>query len=133
MKDRIETVADILMAAAHADHHVEPEEVTRIEELLREILGVETVPDALIQRLADFEPDAFDMGQAVAPFQGEAFEVKRKLMDMCYSVHDSDGELDFAEDTFIRELGVTLGLKLEDFKDLLLEFLPGDGADSGAS
>ncbi len=161
MRDRIEAIGDILLAAAHADHHVEAQEIDRIEEILRSIwrgevaspralveqvahLGegerlapeeVERIggmlgrlqpsdelPADLVQRLADFDPTRFDMDEAVGPFLAEPHATKRKLLELAYSVHESDGELDFAEDTFIRELGYKLGLSLDEFRDLVLEF-----------
>ncbi len=168
MRDRIEQVGDILLAAAHADHHVEAAEIDKIEEILKEIWRAEAPPEqevrrvaefrqgesvdagelarlgsmlrdlqpreelpaALQQRLADFDPASFDMDEAVGPFRPDSVEVKRRLLELAVAVHESDGELDFAEDTFIRELGYKLGLQLEQFNDLLLEFLPGDAADA---
>ena len=159
MRERIESVADILLAAAHADHHVEPQELERIEAILREIWAQDPSPESLVrrvasfeegealppdevtriggilrelepredlpahlvQRLADFDPGAFSMDEAVGPFLHESAPFKRRLLEMAVSVHESDGELDFAEDTFVRELGYKLGLEEAEFRDLLLE------------
>lgn len=166
MRDRIEAVGDILLAAAHADHHVEAQEIDRIEEILKKIwrdgapaealarkvvqpqpgeaLGDEDaktigdrlkalephgdLPPHLVQRLADFDPGSFDIDEAVGPFLHEPVEVKRRLLELAVSVHEADGELDFAEDTFVRELGFKLGLDLAQFRDLLLEVLPAEKA-----
>src|SRR5687768_5496153 len=164
MRERIEQVGDILLAAAHEDHHIEAAEIDKIEEILRGIWRQEPSPDslvrrvtefregdtidaeemarlgsvlrdlqpreelpaALVQRLADFDPARFDIDEAVAPFLHEPYEFKRKLLELAVTVHESDGELDFAEDTFIRELGYKLGLELHQFQDLLLEFIASD-------
>ncbi len=162
MRDRIEALGDILLAAAHADHHVEAQEIDKIEEILTTIWRADasaeavvkrvadlkpgeadaaeleqlaarmkalepknSLPSELMQRLADFDPGRFDIDEAVGPFLHEPVEVKRRLLELAVSVHEADGELDFAEDTFIRELGFKLGLDLSQFGDLLLEFLPG--------
>jgi uncharacterized tellurite resistance protein B-like protein len=166
MRERIEQVGDILLAAAHADHHVEAAEIDRIEQILKEIWRQQPTPDAevrrvaqfkegetidaeemarlgnmlrdlqpkeelpatLVQRLADFDPARFDIDEAVGPFLHESVEFKRNLLQLAVSVHEADGELDFAEDTFIRELGFKLGLEMKQFQDLLLEFVPDLGA-----
>ena len=146
----------MLLAAAHADRHVEPEEMERIEGILAEILGqgasnadlvgkvtsdpgdlapadVERIggmlrgmatdgelPPQLVQYLADFDPDRFDMDRAVGPFLREPVEFKRRLLEFAVAVHESDGELDFAEDTFVRELAFKLGVPEDAYADLLL-------------
>ena len=75
------------------------------------------------------------MDEAVGPFLAESPEFKRKLLEFAVSVHESDGELDFLEDTFVRELGFKLGLQEDDYKDLCLEFLPNgtNASESGES
>lgn len=123
MRDRIEAVGFILMAAAHADTHVEAPEVDRIEEILETLWG-EALPDWLTRKLSDFDPGAFDMDAAVRPFLGETEDDKRRLLEMAVSVHDSDGELDYREDAFVKQLGEKLGLELARYADLLLEVLP---------
>ena len=164
MRDRIESVADILMAAAHADHHVEPEEMREIESILRGIWATDPspvlrpvsslegdevkiggivreleprddgpeLPTFLVQRLADFDPERFDVDEAVGPFLHEGADYRLNLLRLAVRVHESDGELDFAEDTFIRELGYKLGLEEAEFKDLLLEFVPDDNTSARA-
>src|SRR5687768_4143656 len=54
MRERIEQVGDILLAAAHADHHVEAAEIDRIEQILKEIWREQPTPDAEVRRVAQF-------------------------------------------------------------------------------
>ena len=131
MRDRVHAVADLLVAAAHADHRIEVEEIDRIEEILKGI-GTGDLPAGLRQRMDDFDPDGFDMNEAVGPFLTESSGFKRKLLELVVSVHESDGELDFHEDTFVRELGYKLGLAEDEYCDLCLEFLPEDASSTPA-
>jgi uncharacterized tellurite resistance protein B-like protein len=125
MRDRIESVGRILMAAAHADQHVEPQEVDRIEEILREIWGQALpLPEVLTRHLSDFDPATFDLDEAVLPLIDQPAETKRRILELVVSVHDADGELDYREDAFVKRLGDKLGLARAQFEDLLLEILP---------
>ena len=137
MRSRILPVADLLMAAAHADRHMEVEEIDRIEALLARILepeasGPVSLPSQLRQHMEDFRPEDFSMEATVGPFLHEDTAFKRKLLEMVVSIHESDGELDFLEDTFVRELGFKLGLADEEYADLCLRFLEDEGEEDMA-
>ncbi len=54
MRERIEQVGDILLAAAHADHHVEAAEIDKIEEILKKIWREEPTPDQVVRRVTEF-------------------------------------------------------------------------------
>ncbi|HBP21003.1 MAG TPA: hypothetical protein DEA08_24860, partial [Planctomycetes bacterium] len=139
LRQRINAVADLLLAAAHADRHMEAEEIDRIEELLGKLCAPEgsagpvPLPAELRAHMEAFRPDAFDMDEAVGPFLTEPSSTKRRVLEMAFSVHESDGELDFLEDTFIRELGFKLGLQEDEYQDLCLEFLGDDEEDEDES
>ena len=137
MRTRILPVADLLMAAAHADRHMEVEEIDRIEALLARILepgatGSVSLPSHLRQHMEDFRPEDFSMETTVGPFLHEDTAFKRKLLEMVVSIHESDGELDFLEDTFVRELGFKLGLADDEYADLCLRFLEEEGEEDQA-
>src|SRR5829696_2070029 len=101
MKDRIHLVADILMAAAHADAHLHGEEKASVRRLLRQVLG-DAVPMDLDFRIDEFDPAAFDLGEVAASFAGDPPENKRRLLELVSAVHAADQEFDLSEDEFVR-------------------------------
>ena len=118
MKDRIQLVADILMAAAHADAHLHGEERSSVRRLLRQVLGESAVPMDLDFRVDEFDPATFDLGEAAAQFAGDPPENKRRLLELVSAVHGADQEYDLSEDDFVRQLGAALGLTEDSYRDL---------------
>jgi uncharacterized tellurite resistance protein B-like protein len=118
MKDRIPIVADILMAAAHADDHLHGAERTEVRRLLRQVLSAETLPMDLDFRIDEFKAESFDLGEAAEAFAGDPPETKRRLLELVSAVHAADEEYDLAEDAFVRQLGAALGLPEETYRDL---------------
>jgi uncharacterized tellurite resistance protein B-like protein len=118
MKDRITLVADILMAAAHADAQLHGEERNAVRRLLRQVLGGEALPMDLDFRVDEFNPETFDLGEAAAAFVADPPEVRRRLLELVSAVHAADEEFDLSEDAFVRQLGAALGLPEESYKDL---------------
>lgn len=117
MKDRIDIVADILMAAAHADAHLHGEEKSSVRRLLRQVLG-DAVPMDLDFRIDEFNPATFDLGEAGAAFVADPPENKRRLLELVSAVHGADQEFDLSEDDFLRQLGAALGLPEDAYADL---------------
>src|SRR5438067_13660731 len=101
MKDRIPLVADILMAAAHADAHLHGEERSAVQRLLRQVLGGGALPMDLDFRIEEFDPKKFDLGEAGAAFAGDPPENKRRLLELVSAVHAADDEYDLSEDDFV--------------------------------
>jgi uncharacterized tellurite resistance protein B-like protein len=118
MKDRIPLVADILMAAAHADAHLHGEERNAVRRLLRQVLTGEALPMDLDFRIDEFDPKTFDLGEAAAAFAGDPPETRRRLLELVSAVHAADEEYDLAEDDFVRRLGAALGLPEDSYLDL---------------
>lgn len=119
--DRLPLVADLLMDAAYADDRLEGEEKAAVKRMLREILEAPTLPMDLDFRVDEFDPKRFDRAATVATFAGDPKDLKQRLLELLAAVHASDGEIDFAEDAQLREVGAGLGLAPEDFQDLVVE------------
>ena len=121
--DRLPLVADLLMDAAYADDRLEGEEKAAVKRMLREILGAAALPMDLDFRIDEFDPKRFDRAATVAEFAGDPKDLKQRLLELVAAVHASDGEIDFAEDAQLREVGAGLGLAPEDFQDLVVEIV----------
>jgi uncharacterized tellurite resistance protein B-like protein len=118
MKDRITIVADLLMAGAHADAQLTGEEKAVVRHLLREILGVPALQPDLDRRIDEFAPERFDLAAATAAFAADPPEKKRRLLELLAAVHAADSEYDLAEDAFLRQVGVAIGLDESSYRDL---------------
>jgi uncharacterized tellurite resistance protein B-like protein len=123
MKDRIPLLADILMAAAHADDHLHGEEKNAVRRLLRQVLGGEAVPMDVEFRIDEFDAAGFDLGEAAEAFAGEPIETRRRLLELVSAVHAADQEYDLSEDEFVHRLAAALGMPEESYRDLAVTVL----------
>ena len=121
--DRLPLLADLLMDAAYADDHLEGEEKMAVKRLLREILDVQTLPMDLDFRIDEFEPQKFDRAKTLGAFAQDPKELKKRLIELMAAVHASDGEIDFAEDAQLRAVGEGLGLRPEEFQELVVDIV----------
>jgi uncharacterized tellurite resistance protein B-like protein len=123
MKDRIPLVADILMAAAHADTTLHGEEKNAIRRLLRQVLGEAALPMDLEFRIEEFNVAVFDLGETAAAFSGEPLETRRRLLELVSAVHGADEEYDLSEDEFVHRLAAALGMREDSYRDLAVTVL----------
>ncbi len=123
MKDRIESVADLLMGAAYADNNLEGAEKRTIKDLLCDLLGEDELPMAVGFRLDGFAPKAFDVKKTASVFAKDSADSKRKLLQLVAAVHDADDEYDLAEDEYLVALAKALGVPDKDYRDLALEIV----------
>jgi uncharacterized tellurite resistance protein B-like protein len=119
MKDRIAIVADLLMGSAYADDKLDGQEKVAVRRLLRETLGVATLPMDLEFRIDEFDPKSLDLGEAGAAFAGEPPEIKRRLLELLAAIHEADDEYDFAEDEYLVRVAKAMGVDQAQYQDLL--------------
>jgi uncharacterized tellurite resistance protein B-like protein len=122
MKQHIETITRLLLGAAYADKRLEGAEISRIEAILRQVLGGEPPPE-LLAALRSFNPAAFKVDSAAATLQGLELADKRKLLELIASVNDADEVLDLAEDAYLRHVAIGMGVAEAEIADLTLEVL----------
>lgn len=126
MKQHIDSITQLLLGAAYADKRLEGAEVTRIREILLQILRADTLDPHHEQLLADFNPGAFNVHSVAASLKDLDSRDKRTLLELIASVNDADDELDLAEDTYLRNVALGFGVPESEFKDLALEVLAED-------
>ena len=122
MKQHIDIITRLLLGAAYADKRLEGAEVSRIEQILRTIVGGEPQAEQL-DLLRSFNPAAFNVHSTAAMLVGLDPADKRKLLELVASVNDADDELDLAEDTYLRNLAVGMGVDEATIADLTLDVL----------
>lgn len=124
LREEIESilpVADLMLAAAHADDHFCERERHTVRSLLCQLMGTETLPEPLEEHLFLFDPERFDLQMAAEAFLQRTTIEKRRLLESIRLVCESDASLDLREDGFMQRLALTLGMAPEDYRDLVLE------------
>lgn len=122
VEDRIDVIIDLLLGAAYADEQLRGSEEESVRKLLAGLLGAGELPAAVEDRIAAFTPEGFDLAATAEDFAADPPINKRKLLELVAAVTDADGESAFAEDDYLRRLGLAVGLEPEEFADLTLDY-----------
>jgi hypothetical protein len=75
----------------------------------------------LEDRIATFDPAAFDLATTAAEFAGDDADDKRRLLFLVAAVNDADDEVDFAEDEYLRALAAALHLPASALEGLTVD------------
>lgn len=108
LADRILPLTDLLLGAAYADKELKDQERDEVRALLEELAG--ELPVDVEVRLTSFDPAAFDLAKAAAPFRADSEDDRKRLLHLVSAVNESDEEIDFSEDDYLRDLAKALGL-----------------------
>lgn len=119
MTDRILPLCDLLLGAAYADKELKDQERDEVRALLEELAG--ELPVEVELRLTAFDPATFELETAAAPFRGDTEDERKKLLVLVSAVNESDEEIDFSEDEYLRALGKALGLPAKALEGLTVE------------
>ncbi|MFW5925385.1 MAG: TerB family tellurite resistance protein [Myxococcota bacterium] len=130
VEDRILVITDLLLGAVYADQKLEGEEEAAVRRLLAELLGGGELPAEVDERINDFPAGRFDLQKAARDFGADPPIRKRQLLELVAAVRDADGEIDLAEDEYMRELGEALGMSESEYADLTLDYEVEDLRDS---
>src|SRR5512135_1548324 len=117
--DRILPLTDLLLGAAYADQELKDQERDEVRALLEELAG--ELPVDVELRLTAFDPKKFDLEAAAAPFRGDSEDDRKKLLHLVSAVNESDEEIDFSEDDYLRALAKALGLAASALEGLTIE------------
>jgi uncharacterized tellurite resistance protein B-like protein len=119
MTDRILPLCDLLLGAAYADKELKDQERDEVRALLEDLAG--ELPTDVELRLTAFDPAKFDLEAAASPFRGDTEDERKKLLFLVSAVNESDEEIDFSEDEYLRNLGKALGLPASALKGLTMD------------
>lgn len=123
LKEHIDTITDLLLGAAYADKRLEGKELDAIRSMVQKLMGTDAVPEAQAARIKAFNPAKHNAAAAAASLAGLGQEHKRKIIDLVATVTESDDELDFAEDAYLRTVAQGLGLSAEEIAELTIEVI----------
>jgi uncharacterized tellurite resistance protein B-like protein len=121
MRDRIDTICNLLLGAAYADDFFHDKEKEAIRELLAKLIDGE-VPGELEERIESFDAAGFDVAAAAAEFADDSDDDKYKLLELIAVVHEADDEFDFAEDDYVRAVAEAVGLGAGGLTKFTLEY-----------
>ncbi len=121
MRDRIDTICNLLLGAAYADDFFHEKEKEAIRELLAKLIDGE-LPGELDQRIESFDAEGFDLAAATAEFVDDSDDDKYKLLELIAVVHEADDEFDFAEDDYVRAVAEAVGLGASGLTKFTLEY-----------
>jgi len=108
ISDRILPLCDLLMGAAYADDELRDQEKAEVRALVEELAGGLTAE--ISKRIDGFDPKKFDVVKTAEPFRTDPEDDRRKLLFLVSAVNESDEEIDFAEDDYLRALAKALDL-----------------------
>lgn len=121
--DGVTALADILLAAAFADGKFVGEESAEIERILQDRLGVETLPDEVVQHIWNFDPEDFDLSASCRRFHLKGPDDRRSLLRLVADVVEADQIHDMDEDAFIRQVAAEIGSEPEEYEDLTVDII----------
>ncbi|MCH9681173.1 MAG: TerB family tellurite resistance protein [Deltaproteobacteria bacterium] len=129
MREHIDTITDLLLGAAYADKRLEGQELAAIRSMVSKLMGTPAPPAAQEERIKSFNPAKHDAGDAARSLAALPMASKRKLIGLVASVTESDDEIDFAEDAYLRTVAEGLGLAEDEIAALTIEIIETDELD----
>lgn len=109
LSDRISPLCDLLLGAAFADQEFKDREREEVQGMLEDLSGGKLISELQAQ-IANFDPAAFDLAASAKHFVGDSEDDRRRVLFLVAAINDSDDEVDFAEDDYLRALAVALAL-----------------------
>lgn len=129
-EDLLRTLADVLLAAAHADGEICDRERRTVARLLTELSGHERLPGWLAEHVAAFDPSTFDLAAATEQLRRIPPIQRRHVAELVRAVCDANNAFDLEEERFLVALVLALSLAHEDVADLVVH--AADGIDGAA-
>lgn len=112
-------LCELLLGAAYADKELKDQERDEVRALLEELAG--ELPTDVEMKIAQFNPATFSLQASASAFRSDSEDDRKKLLYLVSAVNESDEEIDFAEDEYLRDLGAALGLPASALKGLTVE------------
>lgn len=129
MIDHIDTFADLLLGAAYADKRLEGREVDTIRALLERAADQSPLSAGLEARIKAFNPAKHDARGAAATLWFLSSVDKRTVVDLVAKVTEADGEIDLAEDDYLRKVALGLGLSDAEIAEITIQIIEDDELD----
>ena len=118
--DSVRPVANLLLAAAHADGSFCAQEQATVRGLLCQLLGTEALPLELETQLQDFDPQRFDVQQGIDDFRLHAHTGDERMLQLVRKVCEADATIDLGQDDYMIGLALALSLSPSRYRKLVV-------------
>lgn len=122
VRERIELIADLMLGALYADRRFESGDQEALCAILCDLLVQEELPDSLAQHIAAFVPEEFCLARAACDFRSDPPMHPRRLLQLTSELCFANGEVDLDEDEYLHKLARALGLRPEEYDDIVLDY-----------
>lgn len=122
VRDRIGPIIDLFLGAMYADQRFAPEEKRAVGKMLCDLICKPELPPELSRRIAEFDPEQFDLVATASDFASDPPMNRRRLLELVAQLCVSDGELDLAEDDYLHRLANALGMEPSEYEDIVLDY-----------
>jgi lipopolysaccharide/colanic/teichoic acid biosynthesis glycosyltransferase len=123
----LRTIADVLLAAGHADGTLCAREERTIKYIFASLTDSDTPPDWVDEHIANFAPADFDLEVATEQLRQIPPVQRRHVAELVRAVCDANNAFDLEEERFLIALILALALSPEDMADLVVN--PARGID----
>jgi uncharacterized tellurite resistance protein B-like protein len=127
--EHIDTFTDLLLGAAYADKRLEGREIDTIRALLERVAGESPLSPAIEARFRSFNPAKHDAQGAAATLWFLSNPDKRTVIDLIAKVTEADGEIDLAEDDYLRKVALGLGMSDAEIAEFTIQIIEEDDLD----
>jgi lipopolysaccharide/colanic/teichoic acid biosynthesis glycosyltransferase len=117
----LRALADVLLAAAHADGDMCERERRTVTQLLLQLAGEDTMPRWLVDHIAAFDPPKFELEAAAVRLRQLPPVQRRHVAELVRAVCDANNAFDLEEERFLLGLVLALALSKEDVADLVVQ------------
>lgn len=107
---RANALAEVLAGAALADGSFADEERVIVGAMLMKVLGVSELPEDVSAHIAEFAPESFNLGDALARLRLENDRDKKALVKVVSDVIGADEVVEESEQRYLDALAVALGI-----------------------
>lgn len=117
--EQLKHIADILMAAAHADGDVQKVEGSAVRDVVKGLAGGQ-IPRDLAARIDGFKLGAFELEKAAAALNLGAAADRKELLQLVARVTESDDVHDLEESDFIVRVARAIGASRDEYEGLTI-------------
>lgn len=103
-------VAELLLGAANADGDFDGHEAEAIGDILRDLVPGGSLPHEVTGHLARFDVDDLEVAKATAALLTLSVADREAILGLIVKVVEADEVHDLAEDEFIHEVAIALGV-----------------------
>lgn len=121
----LRALADVLLAAAHADGKACARELRTVKRLMTAVAAVDAPPSWIDEQIRRFDPSRFDLATVTERLRELPAVQRRHVIELVRAVCDANNAFDLEEENFLVRLALTLSLSQEDFGDLVVHPAPG--------